>query len=85
MKEINDLQESIRNIELDMEVAMNEAGIQLSPKEKILMRDVLDLYKRKYSFESIAEKHQVPVEEIKQLLAPYLTAKIERRKVANEG
>ena len=85
MKEINDLQESIRNIELDMEVVMNEAGIQLTPKEKLFMREVLDLYKRSYSMESIAEKKQVPVEEIRQLLAPYLTTKGGRRKIANEG
>ncbi|MDR7001101.1 hypothetical protein [Neobacillus niacini] len=85
MKEINDLQESIRNIELDIEVVMNEAGVQLSPKEKVFMREILDLYKRNYSIESIAEKKQVSAEEIKELLTPYLRSKDERRSISNAG
>ncbi|WP_331280339.1 hypothetical protein [Bacillus sp. UNC438CL73TsuS30] len=85
MKEINDLQESIRNIELDIEVVMNEAGVQLSPKEKVFMREILDLYKRNYSIESIAERKQVSAEEIKELLAPYLKSKDERRSISNAG
>ncbi|MED3564326.1 hypothetical protein [Bacillus xiapuensis] len=83
MKEINDLQESIRNIELDIEVVMKEAGVQLSPKEKVFMREILDLYKRNYSIESIAEKKQVSADEIKELLAPYMTSKDERRSILN--
>lgn len=82
MKEINDMQESIRNIELDIEIAIKEAGIQLSSKELLFMREILDLYKRNYSIESIAEKTQVPVNEIKQLLTPYQAGKGEGRKVA---
>ncbi|WP_328591979.1 hypothetical protein [Bacillus salipaludis] len=85
MKEINDLQESIRNIELDIEVVMNEAGVELSPKEKVFMREILDLYKRNYSIESIAERKQVSAEEIKELLAPYLRSKDERRSISNAG
>ena len=85
MKEINDMQDSIRNIGIDIEIMMKEAGIQLSPEEKLLTREVLDLYKRNYSIASIAEKKQVSEAEINQLLAPYLTSKDERRKVANEG
>jgi hypothetical protein len=84
MKEINDMQESIRNIELDIEVIMQEAGIQLSSKELVFMREVLDLYKRNYSIESIAEKKQVSESKVQQLLAPYQTQKEERGKVANE-
>src|SRR5436309_14030383 len=75
MKEINDMQESIRNIELDIEVIMQEAGIQLSSKELVFMREVLDLYKRNYSIESIAAKKQVSESEVQQLLAPYQTQK----------
>lgn len=81
MKEINDMQESVRNIELDMEIVLKEAGSQLTVKELNFMREILDLYKRNYSIESIAEKKQVSENEIKQLLAPYQTAKDERRKV----
>lgn len=82
MKEINDMQESIRNIELDIEIAIKEAGIQLSSKELLFMREILDLHKRNYSIESIAEKTKEPVSEIKQLLSPYQTVKGEGRKVA---
>jgi hypothetical protein len=85
MKEINDMQETIRNLELDIEVIMKEAGIQLSSQEKLFVREVLDLYKRDYSIESIAAKKQVTEEEIAQLLAPYQTSKDERRKVADEN
>lgn len=85
MKEINDMQESIRNIELEIEVIMKETGVQLSPKEIAFLREVLDLYKRNYSIESIAEKKQVPESQIKELLAPYQSLKDERRKVANEN
>lgn len=85
MKEINTIQDSIRDIELDMEVVMKEAGIQLSPEEKLFMREVIDLYRRNYSIENIAEQKQVPVSEIEQLLAPYQKLKDEGRKVANEN
>lgn len=85
MKEINALQESIRNIELDIEVVMKEAGIQLSPEEKVFMREVLDLYKRNYSIESIAKQKQVEESEIEQRLAPFQKIKDEGRKVANEN
>lgn len=85
MKEINDIQDSIRNIELDIEVVMKEAGIHLSSEEKLLMRDVLDLYKRNYSIESIAGKKQVTESRIEQMLAPYQKLMEEGRKVANEN
>lgn len=85
MKEINTIQDSIRGLELDMEVVMKEAGIQLSAEEKLFMREVIDLYRRNYSIENIAEQKQVPVSEIEQLLAPYQKLKDEGRKVANEN
>lgn len=61
-----------------------EAGVQISSEEKLFLREILDLYKRNYSIESIADKKQVSASEIKQLLTPYLTSKDERRKVADE-
>ncbi|MDQ0200204.1 hypothetical protein J2S10_003387 [Neobacillus ginsengisoli] len=85
MKEINAVQESIRNIELDIEVVMNDAGITLSTEEKLFMREILDLYKRNYSIESIAEMKKVTENEIEQMLAPFQKLKDERRKVANEN
>lgn len=85
MKEINALQESVRNIELDIEVLTKEAGIPLAPEDKLLKREVLDLYRRNYSMESIAELKQVTVTEIEQLLAPYQEVKVEGSAVANEN
>ncbi|MDP4084088.1 MAG: hypothetical protein Q8934_05670 [Bacillota bacterium] len=85
MKEINDVKESIRNIELDSEVLLKEAGIQLSPEDILLRREVLDLYRRSYSIESIADKKQVSEGEIQSILAPFQTTKDERRKAVNEN
>ena len=84
MKEINAIQDSIRNIELDIEVVMREAGVQLTSEDKVFIREVLDLANRNYSTESIADMKQVSVEKIEQMLAPYRTLK-EGRKVANEN
>jgi hypothetical protein len=83
MKEINSIQDSIRDIELDIEVVTKEAGIQLSAEEKLFLREVIDLYRRNYSIESIAEMKEVPVNEIEQLLTPYLKIKDEGGLVAN--
>jgi hypothetical protein len=83
MKEINSIQDSIRDIELDIEVVTKEAGIQLSAEEKLFMREVIDLYRRNYSIKSIAEMKEVPVIEIEQLLTPYLKIKDEGGLVAN--
>jgi hypothetical protein len=83
MKEINSIQDSIRDIELDIEVVTKEAGIQLTAEEKLFIREVIDLYRRNYSIESIAEMKEVPVTEIEQLLTPYLKIKDEGGQVAN--
>jgi hypothetical protein len=83
MKDIKDVYEQIRNIELDIEIVTKEAGIQLSPEEINLKREVLDLYKRKYSIQTIAEKKQVSETEVNELLAPYLTLRDERSKMAH--
>ncbi|MDF2789205.1 hypothetical protein [Neobacillus niacini] len=83
MKEINSIQDSIRDIELDIEVVTKEAGLQLSAEQKLFMREVIDLYRRNYSIESIAEMKEVPATEIEQLLTPYLKIKDEGGLVAN--
>ncbi|NRD79690.1 hypothetical protein HPT25_20215 [Bacillus sp. BRMEA1] len=85
MKEINALQDSVRNLELDLEVVIEASGFQLSSEERIFMREVLDLYKRSYSIENIAELKQVPVSEIEQIVAPYQQVKDGGRKVAVEN
>ena len=85
MKEINALQESIRNFEIDMEVVTKEAGISLTSEEKRLKREILDLYKRNYSIESIAKMKEVTENEIEQLLAPFQKIMEEGRAAANEN
>ncbi|WP_244440881.1 hypothetical protein [Neobacillus jeddahensis] len=85
MKEINSIQDSIRNIEIDLDVVTREAGLQLSPEDRIFKREVIDLFKRNYSIASIAEMKAVTESEIEQLLAPYQSTKEEGRKVANEN
>ncbi|MGJ7910097.1 hypothetical protein [Neobacillus sp. LXY-1] len=85
MKEINNMQDSIRNIELDMEIVTNAAGVQLTMDEIILRREVLDLYKRQYSLDSIAEKKQITETEVKEILTGYLTSSVEGGKVAHEA
>ena len=83
--EVSQLQQKIRNIELDAEITAQEAGILAgSSKQRILLRDVLDLHKRGYSFESIATKKELTKNEIEHLLAPYTITKDERSKVAND-
>lgn len=84
-KEIYEVKDSIRDLGLQMEVLSNEAGIQLSSDEMNFVLEVLDLYKRNYSFKSIAEEKQVPESEILRVLAPYRTSKDGRRKVVNEN
>ncbi|MGV3464197.1 MAG: hypothetical protein ACO1OT_02765 [Heyndrickxia sp.] len=84
MDDINNMQDSIRNLEFDIDIIMKEAGIPLSSENRAFMREVLDLYKRKYSIESIAAQKQVSENEIRQILASYLESKDEGGKVANE-
>ncbi|RST73138.1 hypothetical protein D4T97_014175 [Siminovitchia acidinfaciens] len=84
MNEIKDIRESIRNLELDMDIVIKESGLQLSSQERTFMREVLDLYNRKYSIENIAAQKHVSEDEIRQIIAPYIAGKNERRKVAHE-
>lgn len=85
MKEIEALKQLLRNMELDMEVVTKKAGIQLSLDEIRFTREVLDLYKRNYSIASIAEKKQVPENEIEQMLAPFQKLTDEGSQAANEN
>lgn len=85
MKEMKEVKESIHQLELDNEVIMKEAGVSLSPDDKILKREILNFYKRGYSFESIAQMKGLSVNKVEELLAPFMTEKNERGKVANEN
>jgi LPS O-antigen subunit length determinant protein (WzzB/FepE family) len=83
--EMNVLQEKIRNIEIDAEITVQEAGIlAMSSEKRNLLREVLDLHKRGYSFESIALKTKQSEEEIERMLTPYMKTTNERRNVAND-
>lgn len=82
MDEVHQLQQQIRNIELDAEITAQEAGIlAVSSSQRIILRDVLDLNRRGYSIESIATKKRMSLNEVEQLLAPYMKNKEERSKV----
>lgn len=86
MKEINELQKQIRHLELDGEITAQEAGVKaISSQERLLLRDLLDFYKRGYSIEGMAAEKQLSENEVEHLLSPYLSSKDERRKVANDS
>lgn len=83
--EVNKLQQQIRNVELDTEITVQEAGIQVgSASHRQLLREMLELHRRGYSYESIATKKQMNVEEVIQLLTPYIKANDEGGKVSND-
>lgn len=84
MKEIKNLQEQIRIMELDMEILAHEAGVK-SEEERMLKRDVLDLHRRKYSIETIAKQKSMSVDEVEQLIAPFKKAKTVRGNIADES
>ena len=85
MEEINKLQEQIRNLELDSEIIAVQAGfVNGSGQQRILYREILDLYKRGYSAESIALKKQLSVDEIEQLLSPFKQLSDEGSNVAHD-
>lgn len=83
-EEMNQLQKQIRNLELDLEITQNQAGIQFS-SDKIILRQALDLYKRKYSIESIAAETKLTETEVQNMLSPYLVQKEERGVGTNEA
>ncbi len=84
IEEMNQLQDQIRKIELDGEITAKEAGLQeITSKERILLREVLDLYKRGYSIQSIGAKKKMNESEVEQLLSPYISSKDERRNVGH--
>lgn len=76
MEEVHQLQEQIRNIELDAEITAQQAGVlAASSEQRLLLREVLDLHKRGYSLDSIAVKKQLSQSEIERLLRPYMKNK----------
>ncbi|MDT8861410.1 hypothetical protein N0O92_14410 [Alkalihalobacillus sp. MEB130] len=86
MEEMQELQRKMRDFEIDAEISATEREKQTSsPKQRILMREVLDLHKRGYSVEGIALETELTENEVKLLLTPYLDETKEGRKVANDS
>ncbi|WP_071395130.1 hypothetical protein [Bacillus tuaregi] len=85
MDEVTKLQQQIRNVELDAEITVQEAGIEIgTASHRQRLREILELHRRGYSLDSIAMKQQMSMEEVKQLLAPYIRTKDEGGKAAND-
>lgn len=78
--EVNKMKEQIRNLELDAEIAAQEAG---NANEKLFKREILDMHRRGYSMESIANKMEQTTDEIERLLTPYMKDKQERGAVTD--
>ncbi|TCJ04038.1 hypothetical protein [Cytobacillus praedii] len=86
MDEVNQLQQQIRNVEFDTEIIVHETKIFAdSPEHRTLLKEMLDLHKRGYSFESIATEKQLAKEEVENFLSPYIKTKDERSTDINEG
>lgn len=83
LKENDALKNQMRNLELDIEVIAGQS-LDMSSSNRILLRELLDLYKRGYTFEGIAAEKQMDENEVKQLLAPFSVSRTERSTVANE-
>lgn len=77
--EVHDVQNQIRNIELDAEITAKQSGaMEAASEERLMLRQMLDLHKRGYSFESIASQTGLTQNEVERLLTPYILKKAER-------
>lgn len=83
LNEVHELEKQLRNIQLDAEITAQQAGVApAASEERTLLREMLDLYKRGYSIESIAGKTKLNPNEVEHLLAPFMSQKAERGLVA---
>ena len=73
MNEVAKLQEQIQNLELDTKIIANEANLRSTAEQRVLLREVLDLYNRKYSIKTIASQKELTENEIERMIAPYKT------------
>lgn len=83
LKENDALKNQMRNLELDIEVITGQS-LDITSSDRILLRELLDLYKRGYTIQGIAAEKQIDENEVEQLLAPFSVSKTERSLVANE-
>ncbi len=70
--EIYQLQQNLRNVEIDGEITAHVSGNPISNADRSLLRELLNLQRRGYSLETIASKKQLSIEEIERLIAPYV-------------
>jgi TolA-binding protein len=83
LNEVHELEQQIRDMQLDAEITAQQSGaMEASSEERLMLRDMLDMHKRGYSIESIAAKKQLPSTEVEGMLTPYMTRKAERGMVA---
>lgn len=80
--EINKLKQQVRYLELDAEITEYEAG---HTEERRQLKEMIDMNRRGYSNESIAEKFELTVEEVERLLTPYIKPKTERGKADHDS
>ena len=85
MGEMKQVQEKVRNIELDTQIIAEEAQLKSTSEERAVLREVLDLYNRKYSIESIASKTNLSENEVNHVLAPYKSTLRKGRNESNES
>ncbi|WP_244668285.1 hypothetical protein [Bacillus sp. NTK074B] len=83
LNEVHGLEMQLRNIQLDAEITAQQAGaVPAESEEREMLREMLDLYKRGYSIESIAGKTKRNPNEVEQMLLPFTVQKGERGLVA---
>ena len=85
IKEVNQLKEQISSIELDLEIIAHEAKINSSSEQRIVLREVIDLYRRKYSLKTIAAKTNLSEKENEKMIEPFKTTKPKRGNIADES
>ncbi|BCB02888.1 hypothetical protein [Bacillus sp. KH172YL63] len=83
LNEVHELEKQLRNIQLDAEITAQQAGVApAASDERLLLREMLDLQKRGYSFESIAAQTKLKPHEVEHMLTPYIADRTERGLVA---
>lgn len=70
--EIYQLQQHLRDVEIDGEITAHVSGNPISSADRSLLRELLNLQRRGYSLETIASKKQLSIAEIERLIAPYV-------------
>lgn len=85
IKEVNQLQEQISNVELDLEIIAHEVGLKSSSEQRSVLREVIDLHRRNYSLKTIAAKTNLSENEIEKMIEPFKTTKQKRGNVDDES